>query len=131
MIPYCQIGRARNIGLVLLLAGCSTAQSDVAQLAAFTLADVDAANRWAIYNDDRPAMQCLATLREVIVHLQSDQAAGVQYGAITYAQMAGDLVNPNSRLRADCAALAAERKAQVQQSIGQIMSFAASPGLAL
>ena len=118
--------------LLVALASCtSSSQQDIATLESFTLADVDAANRWAVFNDDRPAMQCLATLRLVIIHLQSDQAAGVQYGAITYAQIAGDLANPSGRLRADCAALAAERKAQVQQAIGQLLTFAASPGLAL
>ena len=115
--------------LVVGLSGCSSTADQVAQLQSFTIGDIDHAYSWAVYNDDRPAMQCLPTLRYIVVKISSDDPA--TYGVVTWAQMAGDLANPASRINVDCAALKAERKAQVQQAIGQIMSFVASPGLAL
>jgi hypothetical protein len=112
--------------LALSLGGCaSPGQQEIAALQSFTLADIDAAYRWAIWNDDKPAMQCLPTLRAAVIHLQSDTAAGVQYGAITWGQIAGDLANPNGRVRADCAALAAERKAQANAFLGQVATLVA------
>lgn len=115
--------------LALTLSGCSSTKDQVAQLQTFTVADIDHAYGWAVFNDDRPAMQCLPTLRYIVVKISADDPA--TYGVVTWAQMAGDLANPASRINVDCAALKAERKAQVQQAIGQLMSFVASPGLAL
>lgn len=112
-----------------LLAGCTPTQDQVAQLQSFTVQDIDHAYEWAVFNGDKPAMQCLPTLRYIVVKIGTDNPA--TYGVVTWAQMAGDLANPASRINIDCAALKAERKAQVQQAIGQIMSFVASPGLAL
>lgn len=120
----------RHLFLVaLLLAGCTPTKDQVAQLQSFTVADIDHAYSWAVFNDDRPAMQCLPTLRYIVVKIGADNPS--TYGVVTWAQMAGDLANPASRINIDCAALKAERKAQVQQAIGQLMSFVASPGLAL
>lgn len=110
----------------LLLGGCA---NDLDRLQSFTVKDIDHAYEWAIWNNDRPAMMCLPTVRYAVVKIAADNPK--TYGAVTWAQMAGDLANPQGRIRVDCAALAAERKAQIQQAIGQIMSFAASPGLAL
>jgi hypothetical protein len=112
-----------------LLAGCTPTKDQVAQLQSFTVADIDHAYGWAVFNNDRPAMQCLPTLRYIVVKISADDPS--TYGVVTWAQMAGDLANPASRINIDCAALKAERKAQVQQAIGGLLSFVASPGLAL
>lgn len=115
--------------LFLPLAGCAPTQDQVAQLQSFTVTDIDHAYEWAVFNGDKAAMACLPTLRYIVVKISADNPS--TYGVVTWAQMAGDLANPGSRINIDCAALKAERKAQVQQAIGGLLSFVASPGLAL
>lgn len=102
----------------LLLGACSTTTADyVAKLQAFTLADLQMADKLAQANGDNTAHACWSAL---IPAVQSLQGTPQTIGAATALQIARDLTNLSGNIGRACAALQQDVR---RQAIGLVMSF--------
>ena len=105
----------------LVLVGCTNNDAAyVDRLKAFTVADLQTADKLAQQNGDTTAHGCWSAL---IPAAQTLQTLPPQVGAATALQVARDLTNLSGNIGRACAALAADTR---QRAIGLFTSFGTS-----